>query len=129
MMEERRLAEQERRRNELRMEELRNEELKIEELRNQELRNQELRRKEQEREEPVTKSRRIVNEEAQGGLSNFFLCLIVPSVLKIDLASQALYFPFPHQTRSKLFFPIIFPSLTDPLPRESLLCLVKSSHM
>jgi hypothetical protein len=123
-MEERRLAEQERRRNELRMEELRNEELKIEELRNQELR-----RKEQEREEPVTKSRRIVNEEAQGGLSNFFLCLIVPSVLKIDLASQALYFPFPHQTRSKLFFPIIFPSLTDPLPRESLLCLVKSSHM
>jgi hypothetical protein len=123
-MEERRLAEQERRRNELRMEELRNEELKIEELRNQELR-----RKEQEREEPVTKSRRIVNEEAQGGLSNFFLCLIVPSVLKIDLASQALYFPFPHQTRSKLFFPIIFPSLTDPLPRESLLCLLKSSHM
>jgi hypothetical protein len=123
-MEERRLAEQERRRNELRMEELRNEELKIEELRNQELR-----RKEQEREEPVTKSRRIVNEEAQGGLSNFFLCLIVPSVLKIDLASQALYFPFPRQTRSKLFFPIIFPSLTDPLPRESLLCLLKSSHM
>ena len=58
MMEERRLAEQERIRNEMRMEE----------LRNQELRNKELRRKQQQREEPATKMRRIANEdEPQGG--------------------------------------------------------------
>ena len=84
MLEEKRLAEQERRRNELRMEELRSQELRNQNLRNQNLRNEELRRNEQQREEPVAKIRRIVSEDAHEGKTNFSL-LFVYSVASILL--------------------------------------------
>ena len=61
MIEDRRLAEQERRRNELRNEE----------VRSQGQRNEEIRRKEQQREEPVIKIRRTVNEQVEEGITNF----------------------------------------------------------
>ena len=79
MLEEKRLAEQERRRNELR----------LEERRNQDLRNEETRRSEQQRDEPVTKIRRIFREETQEGRFSLYSIatsfpgsfLLIPPVL------------------------------------------------
>ena len=91
MMEERRMAEQEKIRNETR----------LEELANQERRNEELRRKQQQREEPVTKMRRIVLvDEAQGGRTNYIVTQAKKLFQLVENMMQQYHFNFlktPHK--------------------------------